>query len=83
MEEKNTNPNEKNESKKKQNGKESLSDICKDPKAEFKKIVWPKRAEVGKKTVTVLVTSLIMSVVIFAMDSVFTLGHNLLVNLIK
>ncbi len=83
MEEKNTNPNEKNESKKKQKGKESFSDICKDHKAEFKKIVWPSRAEVGKKTFTVIVTSLIMGVIIFCMDTVYTLGYDLLISLIK
>ena len=41
-------------------------------KAEFKKIVWPSRKEVGKNTVTVIVTSLIIGAVIFCMDTVIT-----------
>ena len=67
---------------KKEKGKESFSDKAKDYKAEFKKIVWPNRQEVLKKTVTVIVTSLLMGVIIFCMDTVYTTGYNLILSLL-
>lgn len=88
MEEKNEqNSNEfgKNELKPKKQSKknnQSFSETVKDYKAEFHKIIWPNRFEVSKKTVTVMVTSLIVAGAIFFMDTVFTTGLNLLINLI-
>lgn len=88
MEEKNTtNPSEKNESKKqskkqeKKNEKSSFSETFKDYKAEFQKIIWPNREEVTKKTVTVIITSLLVGVVIFCMDTVYTAGYDVILNL--
>ena len=68
------NPNVKNEHKKKPEKakKSKFSEVVADHKAEFKKIVWPSRKEVGKNTVTVIVTSLIIGAVIFCMDTVIT-----------
>ena len=68
------NPNVKNEPKKKPEKakKSKFSEVVADHKAEFKKIVWPSRKEVGKNTVTVIVTSLIIGAVIFCMDTVIT-----------
>lgn len=43
-------------------------------KAEFKKIIWLSRKELTKRTVTVIITSLLFGLVIFGMDSIFTLG---------
>ena len=71
-EQKNTNLDAKQEQNKKQKPetkKSSFSDKVQDYKAEFKKIVWPNRAEVGKKTLTVIVTSLLVAVIIFCMDT--------------
>lgn len=68
------NPNVKNENKKnpEKDKKPKFSEVVADHKAEFKKIVWPSRKEVGKNTVTVIVTSLIIGAAIFCMDTVIT-----------
>ncbi len=54
--------------------KPGLGVVIADHKAEFKKIIWPKRNEVIKKTATVIVTSVIIGLVIFCMDTVYTGG---------
>ncbi len=78
MEEKNiTKPSENNQSKKKED-KNSFADY----KAEFKKIVWPGKKELSQKTVTVIVTSLIVGAVIFCMDAVFSNGYSAIIGLI-
>lgn len=89
LEEKNTtNPNEKNESKQqkvsqaKKSEKPSFSETVKDYKAEFKKIIWPNRSEVAKKTVTVIITSLLVGTIIFCMDTVYTAGYNIILSLL-
>ena len=51
-------------------------------KAEFKKIVWPGKTELRKKTGSVIVTSIVMAVIIFAMDTVYTTLYNLVLGLI-
>ena len=51
-------------------------------KAEFKKIIWPNKQDLRKKTGSVIVTSLIMGVIIFAMDTVFTTLYNLVLGLL-
>lgn len=56
----------------------SVADI----KAEFKKVIWPSRSDVKKKTVTVVITSLLMGLIIFCMDSVFTTAYNLVLGLL-
>ena len=66
--------------KKKDNGKEK--DSFADYKAEFKKIVWPSRPEVVKKTATVVVTSFIVGAIIFCMDTVFTAGYSAIIGLL-
>ncbi len=89
MEENNTtNPNEKNESKKqkkqqpKKNAKPSFSETVADYKAEFKKIVWPTRQDLAKKTVTVILTSLLVGVIITCMDFVYSGGYDWVLNLL-
>jgi len=89
MEEKNiTSPSEKNELKQatpKQGKKESkatFSSTVADYKAEFKKIIWPKRDELSKKTVTVIITSLLVGVIIFCMDTIYTTGYNFILSLL-
>ena len=95
MDEQNTtNPNEKNEaseqavketpkqSKPKHNNKEkksSFSDTIADYKAEFRKIIWPKKDEMIKKTVTVVFTSLLVGVIIFGIDTVYSFGYDLII----
>lgn len=83
MEEKNT-TNQPNETKSaaKPAAAKSDKDSFADYKAEFKKIVWPDRNETMKKTATVIVTSLIVGVIIFCMDSVLTAGYGAIIGLL-
>ncbi|MBS4960705.1 MAG: preprotein translocase subunit SecE [Clostridiales bacterium] len=60
----------------------SFSETVQDYKAEFHKIIWPKRDEVFKKTGTVIITSLIVGAVIFCMDTIYTSGYDLLLSLL-
>ena len=48
-------------------------------KSEFRKIVWPGKEDLAKQTVIVVVVSLILGVLITAIDSVVLEGINLLV----
>lgn len=76
MEQKTTNnPNEKAK-------KPSFGAVVADHKAEFKKIVWPKKDEVAKKTVTVIFTSFLIGLIIFCYDSVFTGAVDLAMSLL-
>lgn len=52
-----------------------------DLKSEFKKIIWPKREELKKQTITVIGTSIFVGIIIFCMDSVFNAGYKLLLSL--
>lgn len=61
--------------------KNSDKDTFADYKAEFKKIVWPDRADMVKRTATVIVTSLIVGVIIFCMDTVFSAGYSAILGL--
>ena len=79
------NPNEKHETKKAKTtakAKPGFGALVADHKAEFRKIVWPKKDEVAKKTVTVIVTSLFIGLIIFCMDTIFTGGQNLAMSLL-
>lgn len=62
--------------------KTSDKDTFADYKAEFKKIIWPSRAEMVKNTATVIVTSLIVGVIIFCMDTVFSAGYSAIIGLL-
>ncbi len=50
---------------------------------EFKKIIWPSRSELIKQTITVICLSLIIGVIIWGYDTVFTYLYEALVNLVK
>ena len=63
--------------------KAGLSEIIADHKSEFKKIVWPKKMEVVKKTGVVIVTSIFVGAVIFCMDTVFTELQTLVINVLN
>lgn len=63
---------------KKDNDRDGFSDY----KAEFKKIIWPSRSDIVKRTFTVVVTSLMVGVVIFCMDTVFTAGYSSIIGLL-
>ena len=66
----------------KANKKDNDKDPFADYKAEFIKIVWPTRIVVVKKTATVIVTSFIIGVIIFCMDTVFTAGYSAIIGLL-
>lgn len=90
MEQKNENitnePKEKDETKKVKASakkKPSFSEIVADHIAEYKKIIWPKPAETGKKTVMVVIVSLFIGGVIFCMDTVFTELQSLVIHLLS
>ena len=85
--EENKNTNQPNEVKKSsvsqaQTTKKKDKDGFAEYKAEFKKIIWPSRPEVIKKTATVVVTSLIVGVIIFCMDTAFSAGYGAIIGLI-
>ena len=84
MEEKNTtNPKTKEQKKlPKKNDKPTFSDTVADYKAEFKKIVWPTKQELAKKTVTVILTSLLVGVIISCMDIIYSAGYDCILNLL-
>lgn len=64
--------------KKKNNDKDTFADY----KAEFKKIIWPSKGDIVKRTATVIVTSLIVGVIIFCMDTVFSTGYSAIIGLL-
>lgn len=47
--------------------------------AEFKKIIWPKKVEVGKQTVIVIVISIVLGLIIAIADMIFQYGIDLLI----
>ena len=86
MEEKNTtNPSGKTKEQKKlpkKNDKPTFSETIADYKAECKKIVWPTKQELAKKTVTVILTSLLVGVIITCMDMVYSGGYDYILTLL-
>jgi len=73
METKNTNnPNVKKEKR----------NFVADHVAEFKKIIWPTKNDVAKKTATVIVTSIFIGAVIFCMDTVFSQLQNIIISVL-
>ena len=54
-------------------GKKSF---LKELKNECKQIVWPKKDEVIKKTSLVLLISFVLTLLIFALDSVYSIALN-------
>lgn len=51
--------------------------------AESKRIIWPNKKELVSKTISVVTLSLIVAVILFAMDFVFSQGITLLHQLVK
>ncbi len=96
MDEKNTNVNkdEQNDSKEtkktdnekksktKNEDKKSLGDSFREFRGEFKKIIWPNRTELTKKTITVIVTSLSFGLIVFIMDTIFSFGYTTFIDLL-
>lgn len=55
-----------------------MVEFFKDFIAESKRIVWPNRSELMTKTTSVIIFSLLVGVIIFGMDFVFSYGMKLL-----
>ena len=73
-------PNDEKQNK--SESKKTLSEFFKDIIGEFKKIVWPSRKDLVKQTATVIVTSLIIGVIIFGMDTIFGYTYSSIVRLL-
>ena len=53
-------------------------------KKEFNQIIWPTKNEVVKKTTLVVAISFLLTILIFALDSLYTYGlGEFLINLMK
>ena len=50
-------------------------------KSEFSKIIWPEASTVGKQTIAVIVTSIVVALIIVILDYVIQYGVDFLVNL--
>ncbi len=50
-------------------------------KAEFKKIIWPTKEDVAKKTLAVVIASVILGAIIALLDTAFRYGINFLMGL--
>lgn len=55
--------------------------FLKESKEELKKVVWPNREEVLSATMVVLVTVIIISLFLFAMDHIFESAFNSLIRM--
>lgn len=60
---------------KKDSNKFDFGRYVKELKSEFRKIIWPSSRELSRETVTVIVVSLLVGVIIFAIDEVFGFGY--------
>jgi preprotein translocase subunit SecE len=56
-----------------------FSESFKGLKAEFRKIVWPTREELLKQTIAVVVVSVVLGLVIAALDWAFQLGFGAII----
>lgn len=48
-------------------------------KAEFKKIIWPSRQSLFRQTVAVVISTLVVGILIYAVDIVIKLGLDLII----
>lgn len=61
--------------------KKTLSTRWAGLKSEFSKIIWPDAPSVGRQTVAVVVTSVVVALIIVVLDYVIQYGVDFLVNL--
>ena len=59
-----------------------LRDFFIDLRGELRRIIWPDRKELQKKTITVILTSLLFAAVIFGYDSIYNVILQLFVGLL-
>lgn len=61
-----------------------MKNFFKNVKKEFNQVIWPTKDDVIKKTSVVVVISFILTLLIFALDSLYTYGlGEFLTNLVK
>ncbi len=65
-----------NHSNKNKDSKKSIKSNFNDLVGEFRKLIWPSKKELVKKTATVIVTSLLVGVIIVSMDAVYGFALN-------
>ncbi len=80
-EEKPSTESNKNSKNKKQDKKQGAGFISQHM-AEFRKITWPSKDDLIKQTITVIFISVLVGVIIFAMDYAFNLGFLKLNNML-
>ena len=59
-----------------------VKDFLKSIKGEFKKIVWPSKGSVIKNTSVVLIYCILIGVIVYALDMLFSWLFNLVVGLL-
>lgn len=60
-----------------------MGEFFRDFKAEFKRVVWPNKAELQTQTITVITLSLIVAAIIFVMDAAFSTSLQVLSQLVR
>ncbi len=65
----------KNKDKKEKKAKKNGSFFA-EHKAELRKVTWPNRQELTKETITVITVSIIIGIIIFAMDTALSYVYN-------
>ncbi len=65
----------KDNKKIKKDGKEKKNNFFKDSRAELKKVTWPTAKQLAQKTSIVIVLVLVISLIVFVLDTVFEKGY--------
>lgn len=70
-----------NSNAKVQNDKAPKTSFFKGLKAEFKKIIWPKKGELVRESVVVVISIIVLGLLIAGIDMLIQYGVNFLINL--
>ena len=62
-------------------GKQERPDFIKGVKSEFKKIIWPDKQSTIRQSIAVMAVSVVVGVIIAALDYVFQVGVSFLTTL--
>ena len=65
----------KDNKKIKKDGKEKKNNFFKDSRAALKKVTWPTAKQLAQKTSIVIVLVLVISLIVFVLDTVFEKGY--------
>ena len=64
----------------KKEGKEKKGNFFKDSRAELKKVTWPTAKQLAQKTAIVVALVLVISFIVFVLDTVFDKGYEFIVD---